>query len=195
MDEHTKWKIADGDDTYALEWEIDSDSVVWEIGGFEGRWAQQIADRYNPHITIFEPSDFGYGRCSVRFFENKKVDVKHYGLWVMSATLPLYNPGNDGASLLMPHTRSELRDFRDIYLELGGRKVDLCLMNVEGAEFALLPYMIGNGLMEKIDAFWCQFHRFVPNADERYDQICEGMLRTHRVKWDFYPTAVAWEKR
>ena len=99
-DPHRNWKYSNGDETYALEWAIDERSMVWEIGGFEGRWAEQIVGRYDPYMRIFEPTKWGYGKCSALFFDNDKVEVEHYGLWVMDAHLPLYNPGNDGASLL-----------------------------------------------------------------------------------------------
>jgi len=194
-DLHEKWKLANGDDTYALDWDINSESLVWEIGGFEGRWAAQIAEKFDSFIDIFEPTDFGFGRCSQRFFDNKKITINHYGLWVMDAHLPLYNPGNDSGSLLLQHPASEVCKFGDIYLELIDERVDLCLMNVEGAEFALLPYMIANGLMENIRYFWCQFHRFVPDADERYVSIKKRLEETHRMMWEFYPTAVAWERK
>jgi len=196
-DPHIRWKDAHGDKTYALQWAIDSHSQVWEIGGFEGRWVEQIAGIYDPYITIFEPTKWGYGKCSARFLGNEKIDVRHYGLWVMDADLPLYNPGNDGASLLMAHATSEVCRFRDAYEEIYDleQDVDLCLLNVEGSEFILLPYMIANGLMRNIRLFWCQFHLFVPHAEERFLRIHDGLKTTHKMLWNFFPTAVAWERR
>jgi len=194
-DPNGKWKSVNGDETYALEWDINKRSLVWEIGGFEGRWASQIAEKYDPYITIFEPTKFGYGRCSERLFVNKKVKVNPHGLWVTDCDLPLYNPGNDGGSVLMPHVTSEVCHFLDVYTEIKDTDVDLCLMNVEGAEYILLPYMIANRLMENIRYFWCQFHSFMPDSEERYLRIHEGMKRTHNLKWTFFPTAVAWERK
>jgi len=196
-DTPSKWKSVHGDETYALQWAINGESQVWEIGGFEGRWAEQISGIYDPYIKVFEPTKWGYGRCSRRFLDNEKIDAAHYGLWVSTCNLPLYNPGNDGASLLMAHAVSEVCSFRDVYAEVNDltQDVDLCLMNVEGAEFVLLPYMIANGLMENFRLFWCQFHTFVPWAEERYLRIHEGLKKTHKMLWNFYSTAVAWERR
>jgi hypothetical protein len=193
-DINSRWKENQGDETYALQWAIDENSTVWEIGGFEGRWAEQIIGMYDPHMTIFEPTKWGFGKCSARFFGNYKVDVRHYGLWVTECALPLYNPGNDGASLLQPHAVSEVCPFKDVYDELDD-DVDLCLMNVEGSEYVLLPYMIGYGLMRHIRLFWCQFHLFADPNHERFLRIHEALKTTHRVKWNFFPTAVAWERK
>jgi len=46
---NTTWFEVDGDNTLALDWKIDEHSIVWEIGGFEGRWAAQIQEKYNPN--------------------------------------------------------------------------------------------------------------------------------------------------
>lgn len=192
--DHSRWKNADGDNTHALEWPIDEHATVWEIGGFEGRWASQISEKFNPWIRIFEPTRWGFGKCSARFLGNEKVEVNHYGLWVMDASLPVYNPGNDGASLLMSHVTSEVCPFHDIYTELQD-EVDLCLMNVEGSEYILLPYLIGNHSMPNFRFFWCQFHPFADPTGERFLRIHEGLKRTHRMIWDFYPSAVAWERK
>lgn len=197
IDPHARWKQETGDETLALQWAINSHSLVWEIGGFEGRWAQQMRGIYDPYITIFEPTKWGYGKCSALFFGNEKVDVRRYGLWVMSASLPIYNPGSDGASLYLPHVNSEVCPFRDVYAEVQDleQDVDLCLMNVEGAEWFLLPYMIASGLMQYFRLFWCQFHDFVPFASERFLRIHDGLKGSHKVLWNYYPTAVAWERR
>jgi len=197
MERPSRWKEAHGDETYALQWAIDSHAQVWEIGGFEGRWVQQIVDIYDPFFTVFEPTKWGYGKCSARFLQNEKVDVQHYGLWVMTSHLPIYNPGNDSGSLFLPHAVSEVCPFRDVYVEVMNldQDVDLCLMNIEGAEYYLLPYMIANGLMENFRLFWCQFHTFIPYAEERFLRISEGLKRTHKILWNFYPTAIAWERR
>lgn len=195
-DHHERWKRDNGDETLALEWAINDRAYVWEIGGFEGRWAAQIEEKFDPYITIFEPTRWGFGKCSARFFDNEKVDVRPYGLWVMDAKLPLYNPGNDGASLLMAHATTEVCQFKDAFLEVGALDgdIDLCLMNVEGSEYALLPYMIGYGLMKFFRYFWCQFHTFADPTGDRFLRIYDGMKQTHKPLWNYFPTAVAWER-
>lgn len=193
-DPHLKWKDVNGDETYALDWRIDGAARVWEIGGFEGRWAAQIVQKFDPYMEIFEPQAWAVARLKERFLREKKVDIQPFGLWVTDASLPLYHIGTDGASLLNPGVHSEVCQFMDIYNRVYA-EVDLALMNIEGAEFVLLPYMIGNDLMRHFRFFWCQFHPgLVTEGETRFLRIFEGLNRTHRVKWNFYPTAVAWER-
>jgi hypothetical protein len=42
--------------------EIDSDSVVVDVGAFTGAWAQHIVDRYDPVIYAFEPNPNSFAR-------------------------------------------------------------------------------------------------------------------------------------
>lgn len=195
--QNQRWFDARGDKTRALNWPgINSHSVVWEIGGYEGGWAAQIADKLDPTIHIFEPQDWAVKKLTQRFLENPKIHIHPFGLWLTNDTLPLYNFETDGASLINPGARSGVCNFRDVYeVVTEHRPVDLCLMNIEGAEFLLIPYMIGMGMMKKFNYFWCQFHRVVKYPDERMNEIYKAMLRKHDKMWDYYPTAVAWERK
>lgn len=191
---HSNWLGINGDETYALNWDINSRSLVWEIGGFEGRWAAQIAEKYNPNIEIFEPQSWAVARMEERFKDKPKVLIYPYGLWVCDMNLPLYYYETDGASVIHEGTRSQICTFRDIHTELEG-EIDLCLMNIEGAEYVLLPYLIGTGKIRNIRQFWCQFHPFMEGGAERKKVIYEKMSITHRLHWDFFPTAVAWVRK
>ena len=204
MNVSTKWFEDKGDETVALHWPINSESQVWEIGGFEGRWAGQMSDKFHCQIDIFEPQLWAFERMLEKFKENKKIALHPYGLWVVNTTLKIYNFETDGASVVDAEANigkpTGEGNFVDIW-ELCNRKmvacdVEVCLMNIEGAEFTLLPYMIGMGLMKHFQFFWCQFHPgLVAGGDERYNQIFRGLSRSHDKLWDYYPTAVAWERK
>lgn len=194
-DPHATWKDAHGDETYALDWDIGPESLVWEIGGFTGRWAAQIVEKFDPRMEIYEPQEWAVRRLEERFKTNSKVSVFPYGLWVCDAMLPMSRVNTDGASMVRLEAQSESFLFQDVYTQID-EPVDLCLMNIEGAEYALLSYMIELSLMKNFRYFWCQFHPgVVADAERKFFKICEGMERTHRTKWSFYPTAVAWERK
>lgn len=198
------WFDVHGDETLALDWPLNESSHVWEIGGFEGRWAQQISDKFNCNITIFEPQLWAVDRLLRRFSKDPNVKIRPYGLWTHSAVIPIGNYNTDGASIIHDDGREqkqlgvfmEIRDEVFTEEELWGLSdpIDLALMNIEGAEYLLLPYMIEMLLMEEFKYFWCQFH---PNGEEdtRHIEIFSGMERTHDLLWDCYPTAVAWRKK
>lgn len=199
-DSISAWREADGDNTFALDWPINDLSRVWEIGGYEGRWAAQIWDKFHCHITVFEPQLWAVEKMQRRFAGIGKIDIRPYGLMNSQGDNRVWNIGNDGASLFdYNHGESAILNFHNWYWELMayGRKVDLCLMNIEGAEFELLPNMLVNdAFLHQIDYFWCQFHPGIMKAEQnQVDFIYTKFSESHNIIWDFYPTAVAWERR
>lgn len=202
---HQSWFDVDGDNTLALDWVLSENSHVWEIGGFEGRWAQQIWDKFHCNITIFEPQLWAVERMLKRFRGNEKIDIRPYGLWIQDDILPVGNYYTDGASIMTNDGRedTQLGAFRSIKKEVETDvelyesliPLDLALMNIEGAEYVLLPHMINNRLMGAFFYyFWCQFHPDNEN-DTRHLEIFKGMERTHDMIWNHFPTAVAWRRK
>lgn len=192
----TTWQEVKGDETLALDWPIDQNATVWEIGGYEGRWAAQIVEKFNPNMNVFEPQGWAVEKLNTRFAGNEKVIIHPFGLWTHHTIMKLWEHDTDGASVVRNSGRkAEMCDFMDIHSHLI-RDVDLCLMNIEGGEYVLLPYLIGLGLMKHFRFFWCQFHPgLVMRGDDKKKLLYAGMKRTHKILWDFYPTAVAWERK
>lgn len=198
-----KWRAVDGDNTLALDWPLTEDSHVWEIGGFEGRWVQQIWDKYHCHITVFEPQLWAVEKLSKRFFGIDKIDIRPYGLWIKEGWEPIDRFETDGATVIeqaaVPmDNKTGQGFFKNIWDEVYGFEfdIDLALMNIEGAEYTLIPFMANSGIINRLEYFWCQFH---PNLND-FNQplstdIYAMMSKTHDMLWDCYPTAVAWKRR
>lgn len=192
------WREVDGDNTLALEWPIDENSLVWEIGGYEGRWAAQMVEKYNPYIEIFEPQGWAVEKMKERFKENPKITIHPYGLWVDNVWLRMGDYFTDGASVMKPPEGDHLVELRGIYDELffgDYKKISVGLINIEGAEFKLLPFMITSGVIMHFEYFWCQFHEFADPEGKQTDFIYTNLDKTHDPLWDHYPTAVAWKRR
>src|SRR5258706_16007752 len=88
---HQNWHEVKGDETLALDWPLDENSHVWEIGGYEGRWAQQIWDKFHCNITIFEPQLWAVEKMKERFQGIDKIEIRPYGLWTEENSLMIGN--------------------------------------------------------------------------------------------------------
>lgn len=193
-----RWREVDGDNTYALNWDLNEDSHVWEIGGFEGRWAQQIWDKFHCYITIFEPQLWAVEKLKIRFEGIEKIDIRPYGLWLTDEMYQMGNYHTDGASLIRNDEREPTVPslFKNFYNEIimFPHEIDLALMNVEGAEYRLVHGLIEKGIMYKFQNFWCQWHPF-DESDYTHANIFKRLELTHNKIWDFFPTAVAWSRK
>lgn len=200
MIQRQEWFQAKGDETLALDWPLTEDSHVWEIGGFEGRWAKQISDKFHCWIDIYEPQRWAVERMYQTFrniVQYKKVSVHPYGLWTSEGPLGMGKFETDGCSLLETDDKQRGTGW---FLQYGQvlfdfqKQIDLALMNIEGGEYELLPAMIESKWIRRFNYFWCQFNlKF--EKDGSTEKIMRGMEATHDLLWDCFPTAVAWKRK
>ena len=193
------WFAVRGDETLALDWPgINENSIVWEIGGYEGRWALQMAEKYNPQLYVFEPQEWAADKIREKL-TGYKARIHQFGLWTHGAEMTLTEFGRDGGTLMQPEAKDKqlirVVDAYSFFIKEHIEQIDVCLMNIEGGEFVLLPYMIGMGMMPKIKYFWCQWHLFVPGAAEKGLRLRKMLDVTHEMIWDCGSTAQAWKRR
>ncbi len=179
-------------DARALDWPLTSDSVVVEVGGYTGRWALQIAERYAPRLYVFEPQPWAYAVCKEVLGE--RAIVKDYALGTQSAELLMGGWDTDGCSFVKPggeHTGWML-EMRTVFTALDITHIDLMLMNIEGYEYTLLPYMLGQGILP--DRLMAQFHPPTPDGVET-GQIYARLADAHyTVAWTYGIVLTAWER-
>lgn len=180
-------------DRRAIDWpHLTPESVVFEVGSFKGRWALQIARRYNPRLFCFEPQAWA---CDVTAaaLEGYNAQVFCYGLGVRNETRQLGEFGTDGCSVLAATRETAsgvLRDIAEVVQELDTPHIDLMLINIEGYEFVLLPYMLDCGIMP--DLLMVQIHEVNGYKGER---LGETLSEKYRLLWDYGLTLSAWKKK
>lgn len=199
-----EWREVRDFDTYALDWPLDETSIVLEVGGYKGRWARQIAERYNPYLYVFEPQAWAYAQCVERLRAFPRAQVFNYGLGTVSGEFPMGEFGTDGGSFVKDLAQCEangrqvgtgkMLEVGMIFGALGLMEIDLCLVNIEGYEYELLPCLIEQGLLGRIQRLMLQAHLFVENGMDKYLALRADIERTHRVLWDFGTTLAAWER-
>src|ERR671925_1294606 len=72
---------AGGDKILRLEYDLNPDSLVLDVGGYEGQWASDIFGRYACHIHIFEPVPIYAEEIKKRFRMNSKIIVHELGMY------------------------------------------------------------------------------------------------------------------
>ena len=69
------WRLKNGDEKLSLDYPLNSDSIVFDIGAFEGNFTKKVIDRFNCNIYAFEPLDDYYEKL-VRDF--KKIKSQYF---------------------------------------------------------------------------------------------------------------------
>lgn len=191
------WNEDHGDTALRLTYPLKSESIVWDVGGYEGQWASDLFSKYQPVIHVFEPVSSFAKEIADRFLYNKKITVHPYGLSDQEITLPI-TVTNDRSSMYIEGTETEevpLRKGSEVFRELLTDRIALMKINIEGGEYALLEDLIVSGIIDRIDNIQVQFHSFVPNATERMEAIQRKLRETHTQTYTYPFVWENWQKK
>lgn len=191
--------IEAGGEKLRVQYPLEQDSVVLDVGGYLGDFAEELIARYNCSVDIFEPVKRYYDVISKKFKNNKKVFAFNYGL---GATDTVEYISIDGLASSVYETKNtsskrekiHIRSIIDYLEEKKYQKIDLLKINIEGGEYPLLLALTKRpDLMKNIRFIQIQFHDFIDNADQMRSQIQEQLSATHIQMWDFPFIWESWE--
>ena len=173
-------------DKEAISWpHLNATSVVWEVGSFKGRWALQMARLYNPYLYCFEPQRWAAG-VTREVLKRFNASVYDFGLGSTDAMLSMGEHGTDGCSFTKDSRETatcEMREITSVLDHLGIQRIDLMLVNIEGGEYDLIPYMFNRSVFPEI--LIVQFH-------EGDYKVLRHLIESHySVEWDYGRTLAA----
>jgi FkbM family methyltransferase len=183
-----KYRDDNGDQTLRLDYDLDSNSYVMDVGGFEGNWAQDIYCKYKCKVEVYEPIAKYVEIISNKFNHNRDVKVNPYGLGHGNfEDVPMEEIGDATGGFNPSTEESELVQIKDIVEEITskGRRINLLKLNIEGAEYLLLERMMETGVMDIVDNIQVQFHIFVKDYEYRREQIRKKLSETHEITYDY----------
>ena len=186
------WVAVKGDETHIFDHVLDENSIVLDIGGHLGSFTDGITKKYNCKVFYFEPVGEFYISAKHRFANNEKISVFPLGLSDQTGEKVIYY--NQYASSMYDKTSLKFNinciTLDKIMVDNNIEFIDLIKINIEGEEYKVLEYMIKNNLIEKCGNLQIQFHKNVPNFQERYDFIKKELEKTHHSTY-YYP--FVWE--
>lgn len=162
-------------------------SMVLDVGGLKGEWSQRIYCRYGCKIDIFEPHPYLAEAARFHFASTQKVRVFEFGWGNKDERMTLY--GDDiYASLYSnknatPHEVLIMKASEIINKHY--QTIDLLKINIEGAEYEVLPDLIANCDMTKILNIQVQFHNNREGHQRMRERIQRALAVTHRQEWNY----------
>lgn len=191
------WNRDNGDTQLRFTYPLTPDSIVWDVGGYEGQWTSDLFSKYQPTIHIFEPVSSFASKITDRFMHNEKIIVHAYGLSDRDSILPIALT-EDRSSIYITEGQTEaihLRKTSTVFTELTTGRIALMKINIEGGEYALLEDLIDSGYINQVDNIQVQFHSFVPDASTRMQTIQKNLAETHRQTYAYPFVWENWEKK
>jgi FkbM family methyltransferase len=169
-------------------------SVVIDVGGYLGDWSDEMAKRYDPWLTIFEPIREYALRICERFKDNPKVRVYSYALSAHNDKVEISRCGNR-SSFYKPQGLRETVLMRDVAGAGLPEVVDLISINIEGGEYELLPRMIEFGIVRRCHILQIQFHTSYPNAGPARERLRASLAQTHDELYCYPFVWEAWKRK
>jgi FkbM family methyltransferase len=184
-----EWGRSKGDLSYRLDYDLRPDSVVLDLGGYEGQWASDIYARYRCKIHIFEPVPRYAEFIEKRFSRNPDVELHRYGLAAHAGEVAFAVDGASSSAYLtgvLSTQRVQMRAVEEFFSSVETERIDLMKINIEGAEYDLLDRMLELRLHLRVRDLQIQFHNFVPAAEERAEAIARQLSASHELTYKFY---------
>lgn len=181
------WFKVQGDKTLRLDYPLGENSLVLDLGGYEGQWASDIFSKYCCRIHIFEPVPTFADNIDKRFASNPKITIHKSGLGGESRDEQLSISADGSSMFAKGHDTVTIRIEKagDFFRDNGIQFVDLMKINIEGGEYELLEHLIETGYIVNIRDIQVQFHEFVPGAEERMQAIQRQLEKTHHLTYQY----------
>ncbi len=173
------------DDRY--DYPLTPDSVVMDLGCYEGTFAAKIHEKYGCRVFAFEPVPAFFDRCRARFNGHvPKVIVLNLAVGGDNGEVEGRIKGDMSGQFADQGEQWTARmiDMLQAMELIGATKVDLLKINIEGGEFALLENMVLTKLAPAFGNIQVQWHSVVPNYQARYDALQAELAKTHHLTFD-----------
>lgn len=174
--EITRWFKDRGDYTHNVTYDLTEDSIIMDLGGYTGVWAQQMIEKYNPNVYILEPLVDFYEGMVKKFSNNSKVHLMNVGVGIEDKDGVIYMDGDASSTNIIKGQSINVKfnKIKTILNKWGLDKIDLIQINIEGDEYVILEQMIQDGTINKFKNIQVQFHLNIENAVERRNKIRSG---------------------
>ena len=182
-----QWFKDQGDKTHRLIYDLNENSIVFDLGGYEGQWASDIFSMYQSNVYIFEPVNEFAEKIKKRFSKNSKISTYDFGLSRETKRMTISINGDASSLFKEGKENAEIKLVKAIefFNKNNINGIDLMKINIEGGEYDLLEHLIETGYIKNIKSIQVQFHDFFPNVEQRMLKIQNDLKKTHTLTYQY----------
>lgn len=194
--ELARWRKDDVQNLKRYNYDLNSKSLVFDLGGFRGEWASKIYDLYKCEILIFEPVKSFHSNITKKFESEKSIQVFPYGLSSKDEIRQMSVCGDSSSIFIESEDALDIKlvDIKRFIEEHKIKHIDLIKINIEGGEYELLERLIEVGFLTKIDNLQIQFHLINDSSESRMKKIQRSLAKTHGTTYKYKFVWENWER-
>jgi len=165
------------------EYDLDHNSIVFDLGFYEGTFSKNMYQKYGCQIYSFEPiKAFCDLAASMPY-----IKLYNYGVGGYSRHQKI-SLQKDASSIFLESDISEIvliKSIDEVLSDLNVNHIDLIKINIEGCEFELLERILSLNIQNQMRNIQVQFHKNVDNSKLRRSKIRKKLQATHKLTYDF----------
>jgi len=201
MTPHEKWRQDRGDEILVIDYPLDENSQVIELGGYYGLWTKRISQKFNCNILTIEPIPEFYKNMVNEFnyhlkTNRDKIKTENFGISTEEKELSFSVNGDATSAHLSSSNQTTITCHTlEYYLQKHNiNRIDLLQVNIEGEEYPLLEEWTKSGIINKVKYLQVQFHRFGENYELRHKTIQEKLKNLgFKLRFEYDFVWEAWE--
>jgi len=174
---------------------VPENGTIVVAGAYEGRYVHYLSEMFpTAYIHGYEPQDEARSMAEKRLKGRNRVRFSRYALGTANRSMSLGKQGTDGASFMENLGKAGMITVLDAVDVLHGLPpVDLLVLNAEGSEWSLLPYLMDEMMQHRIKSLAIQFHPgYVSTA--RAEEVLLKLRQYYAEKSGTYPSWTLWER-
>ena len=175
---------------------LNNNSIVFDVGGYEGDFAHKINAKYGCKVYIFEPHPKFYAKCKERFKNNQNIIILNYGLSNTNGKFKLTDSVDASSFYNLDEKNTvncEVKNIFDVLSEMKIDDIDLMKINIEGGEYPLLQNIADENQLHIVKHYQIQFHDFIDDASNKRNKILSSLRKTHYNTWCYEFVWENWE--
>ena len=200
---HEKWRADRGDEILVLDYPLNENSQVVELGGFQGLWTKRVSTKFNCNILVVEPIKEFYDKMLHEFeyyLKNNlhKIKTENAGISTEEKELFFAVDGDATSAYLNSNNPVKITCHTlEHYLSKHNiDKIDLMQVNIEGEEYPLMLEWINSQIIKKVRYIQVQYHRMGEQYEQKHKTIQEGLINLgFEKRWEYPFVWESWENK
>lgn len=168
------------------EYPLNADSVALDCGGYEGKWAAGIYEKYGCTIHVLEPVKQFFEQIVRRFAGVPRIKLYNWGIGEISGYSSFgIRADSTGAWADAPEPEVvHIKSVEEVFDYLKLDRVDVMKVNIEGGEWEVVPALISSGLILRVANLQVQWHPVGKGSEEKFAALQQRLAMTHSLTFD-----------
>ncbi len=182
-----RWYRDGGDKQLRYNYDLGAADLVFDVGAYEGHFAEEVARRFGSKVEAFEPVGIYAETARRRTAAFPTVNVHEFGLAKIEGESKISIDGlaSSRTAVSKQIVVAQFKNIVEICNTLAPGGISLMKINIEGDEYEILPALMDANFIPKIRDLQVQFHLFKSGDKARYRAIAARLEKTHELTWRY----------